>query len=107
MFLIEGMSDFNFTNYLRKIQIWLKLLIETGSYIEENDENWKHILAFEVTEDGFNKFAGMLSFYTFKLSFEKERNRLSQMLVLPHYQRMGLGYFILQVKKFLTFLEIL
>lgn len=98
MNLVEGMRDEKFTDFLKKAQIWLRFLIETGSYIEENDDGWKHILVFEEDNDLF-KFAGLLSFYTFKLSLERHRNRLSQMMILPHYQRMGLGYFLLEVRK--------
>jgi GNAT superfamily N-acetyltransferase len=42
------------------------------------------------------KYAGFLNFYIFNLDINKSRNRLSQTLLLPQYQRKGLGYLLIQ-----------
>lgn len=102
------MKDQRFISFLEKAQIWLRLLIETGSYIEGDDDYWKYFLVFEADEaNGLSNFAGLLSYYKFKLSMQKERNRLSQLVILPQYQRLGLGYHLLNVSFFILQIAIL
>ena len=74
--MIEDCLDPAFDSHLTNVQIWIKLLIETGSYVEKNDPSWNYYMVYEV-EDSRYKFAGMLSYYPFYQSVDKKRIRLS------------------------------
>jgi GNAT superfamily N-acetyltransferase len=83
-----------------KAQIWIKLLIETGSYIDYANEDgfWNGYLVYENDKSsGLKKYAGFTNFYVFNLSISKCRHRLCQTYLLPSYQRQGLGYLMLEV----------
>ena len=97
---MKDLKNQQFFDYNTKIQIWIKLLIETGDYIDyQNDEPfWGGFFAFEKAKDSsLRRFAGFTNFYTFNLSMEKCRYRLCQTFVLPNHQKMGLGYLMLEV----------
>ena len=65
--------------------MWLKLLIETGNYVDD-DQYWRYYLVYEKdSESGLRKFAGLLNFYEFNMSIEKKRLRVSQAFVLPPF----------------------
>lgn len=55
---------------------------------------WVYYVVFKkLPEDKKNRhlFVGVLSEYEFKLSTFKERHRISQVFVLPNYQKYGHG----------------
>ena len=84
--------DTEWIKYNRRIQIFLKFFIETGSYIDEDDENWKIHLMFEYNKtDNEYYFVGFITFYLFNQELSKYRVRVSQQIILPPYQRKGLG----------------
>ena len=79
-------------------------MIETGSYPDLEDKYWNYLMVFEIIHpvegDEETKqalFTGFLSFYEFYQTNELKRNRLSQEIILPPYQRLGLGYLLLSV----------
>jgi ribosomal protein S18 acetylase RimI-like enzyme len=78
-------------------------MIETGSYPEKDDKLWKYFTAYEI-DDGYH-FAGVISFYEFFKEIGSKRARISQQVILPQYQRMGLGYHMLEVCIYLILLR--
>ncbi|TIB72226.1 Sec63-domain-containing protein [Wallemia mellicola] len=83
-----GWKDFN-----RRMQFFLLLFIEAANYLDEDDDNWEFFTLFErrCREDGsyayhFVGYSSLYSFYHFPTG---HRQRLSQFLILPPYQRQG------------------
>ena len=71
-------------------------MIETGFFIDLTDPNWKFFLVFEKNEF-FYTFAGYLNFYPFYRSMNECRTRISQVVILPPFQRKGLATELLEV----------
>lgn len=69
-YLIEDITEPHINNYLKNFQIFLKFFIETGSYVDDSDHMWKHILMIERVgmtyqesrEEDFCRICLLLSF---------------------------------------------
>lgn len=46
-YYIEDITEPNINYYMKNFQIFLKFFIETGSYVDDTDAIWKHILMVE------------------------------------------------------------
>ncbi|TDL27661.1 histone acetyltransferase type B catalytic subunit [Rickenella mellea] len=86
-----------FREYHRRMQIFILLYIEGGSYIQEDEETWEFVVLYEKRKrrDGpktptyhFVGYSTLFPFYCFP---EMVRMRLSQFVILPPYQRLGHG----------------
>ncbi|KAF8894728.1 histone acetyltransferase type B catalytic subunit [Infundibulicybe gibba] len=83
-----------FKEYHRKMQLFILLYIEAGSYINEDEDPWdsyekrKRRTAPHVATYHFAGYSSLYPFYCFP---EKVRLRLSQFVILPPYQRQGHG----------------
>lgn len=92
---IESIREF-----LRRIQIFVLLFIEAGSYIDETDDRWQIYLVFS-RENDFVGFATVYPYFYYASAEEFEqagpgtdnliRERISQVVVLPPYQRHKIG----------------
>ncbi|THV07996.1 histone acetyltransferase type B catalytic subunit [Dendrothele bispora CBS 962.96] len=86
-----------FREYHRRMQLFILLYIEAGSYIQEDEDAWEFVVLFEKRKrtDGSGlstyHFVGYSSLYNFYYFPEKTRLRLSQFVILPPYQRHGHG----------------
>ncbi|KAH3679351.1 hypothetical protein WICMUC_001091 [Wickerhamomyces mucosus] len=84
---------------LKRLQIFVLLYIEAGSYIDTSDLNWD---LFLVVNDETKKIIGFSTTYSyFKYKGAKEfdstdkiskRNKISQFIILPPYQGSHHGY---------------
>ncbi|KAF7796919.1 hypothetical protein EIP86_008104 [Pleurotus ostreatoroseus] len=79
-----------FREYHRRIQLFILLYIEGGSYIKEDEEGWEFALLFEKRKrkdatEGYH-FIGYSSLFPFYYFPEKVRMRLSQFVILSPYQ---------------------
>ncbi|KAJ7273046.1 histone acetyltransferase type B catalytic subunit [Mycena rebaudengoi] len=81
----------------RRMQLFILLYIEAGSYINEEEDTWEFVVLYEkrkrrnaphVTTYHFAGYSSLYPFYCFP---EKVRLRLSQFVILPPYQRSGHG----------------
>lgn len=84
--------------YHERLQAWIMFFIDAASYIDIDDDSWRFFLLFEKynSEDGSPKYgiAGYLTvyeYYAYGRETNKKRPRIAQMLVLPPFQRAGLG----------------
>ncbi|KAH6918972.1 histone acetyltransferase type B catalytic subunit [Coprinopsis sp. MPI-PUGE-AT-0042] len=75
-----------FREYHRRMQLFILLYIEGGSYINEDEEGWEFMVLVATYH-----FAGYTSLYSFYHYPEKIRLRLSQFVILTPYQRGGHG----------------
>ncbi|KAF9072894.1 histone acetyltransferase type B catalytic subunit [Rhodocollybia butyracea] len=86
-----------FKEYHRRMQIFILLYIEAGSYINEDEEGWEFVVLFEKRKRRDSShistyhFVGYSSLYNFYYFPEKVRLRLSQFVILGPYQRSGHG----------------
>jgi len=84
-----------FKDYHKRLQPWIMFYIDAASYIDDDDDNWRFFLLFEryVASDGQTHYAvaGYTTVYQYYAYPEHMRPRISQMLVLPPFQRQGLG----------------
>jgi len=84
-----------FKDYHKRLQPWIMFYIDAASYIDDDDDNWRFFLLFEryTTSDAQTRYAvaGYTTVYQYYAYPEHMRPRISQMLVLPPFQRQGLG----------------
>ncbi|KEP53741.1 histone acetyltransferase type B catalytic subunit [Rhizoctonia solani 123E] len=92
-----------FREYHRRMQIFILLYIEGGSYIQEDEEKWEFTVLYERRRSHSPNdnpdsppthtyhFAGYSSLYPFWCWPDKVRLRLSQFVILPPYQHAGHG----------------
>ncbi|KAF8744957.1 hypothetical protein AX14_011971 [Amanita brunnescens Koide BX004] len=85
-----------FKEYHRRLQLFVLLYIEGGSYIDEDENGWEFMVLYEKRMPSGSAsptyhLAGYSSLYNFYHFPEKVRMRLSQFIILPPYQRQGHG----------------
>ncbi|KAG5640353.1 hypothetical protein DXG03_009096, partial [Asterophora parasitica] len=86
-----------FKEYHRRMQLFILLYIEGGSYINEDEDPWEFAVLFEKRKRkgtpnvASYHFVGYSSLYPFYFFPEKTRLRLSQFVILPPYQHQGHG----------------
>lgn len=98
-----------FPAYHERMQTLLKFYIEAASYISIDDERWDFYIMYEKLslEESCNGermpldfqycFVGFSTVYRFYAYPNKVRPRISQFLILPPFQRMGLGTELLKL----------
>ncbi|KAG9225914.1 hypothetical protein CCMSSC00406_0006464 [Pleurotus cornucopiae] len=86
-----------FREYHRRMQLFILLYIEGGSYINEEEDSWEFAVLYEKRKrqstpgTSTYHFVGYSSLYPFFHFPESVRLRLSQFVILPPYQRQGHG----------------
>jgi len=86
-----------FREYHQRMQTFILLYIEGGSYIVEDESAWEFVVLYEKRKRRGDPgvatyhFAGYSSLYPFYCFPERIRLRLSQFVILPPYQRHGHG----------------
>lgn len=87
---VPGFRDFH-----SRLQPWIMFFIDAASYIDIDDNNWRFFCLFEkyTDSDGRPRYAiaGYITVFQYYAYPENMRPRISQMLVLPPFQRQGLG----------------
>jgi Histone acetyl transferase HAT1 N-terminus len=100
-YLVEDITKPDFARFNYKMQIFLKFFIETSSFIEAEDNMWKVAFLVEKVyctyQAEHRTFVGYLSYYPFYRRLDQYRVRISQQLILPVFQRRGLGSYLLSV----------
>ncbi|KAF9821637.1 hypothetical protein IEO21_00483 [Rhodonia placenta] len=86
-----------FREYHRRMQLFVLLYIEAGSYIREDEETWEFVVLYEKRKRRSDPsiatyhFVGYSSLYPFYCFPERVRMRISQFVILPPYQQEGHG----------------
>nr|CAG4650171.1 EOG090X06NC [Sida crystallina] len=89
-----------FRSYHERLQTFLLWYVDAASFIDADDEHWRYYLLFEkYPMDGGHRYAicGYATVYLYYAYPNKTRPRISQFLILPTFQRMGLGSKLLNV----------
>ncbi|CAL1528340.1 unnamed protein product [Lymnaea stagnalis] len=92
-------EEAGFREYHSRLQSFIKFYIDAASYIDVDDEQWDYFLLFERYKDGGEvqfAAAGYMTVYNFYAYPSRIRPRISQVLVLPPFQKMGLGSKMIQ-----------
>ena len=88
-------NDEKFHTYIDRIQTMLVYFIETSQFIDLEDPQWTYFIIYEKRKTGNAEFGyatvGFLSLYNYYAYPSNVRSRISQVLVLPTYQRSGHG----------------
>lgn len=90
-------NTLGFREYHRRMQLFILLYIEGGSYINEEEDSWEFVVLFErrkrkdAPSTPTYHFVGYSSLYPFYCYPERVRMRLSQFVIVPPYQRQGHG----------------
>ncbi|KAI0320300.1 histone acetyltransferase type B catalytic subunit [Amylostereum chailletii] len=86
-----------FKEYHRRMQLFILLYIEAGSYISEGEDPWEFVVLYEKRkrsgdpESETYHFIGYSTLYPFWCFPDKVRLRLSQFVILPPFQHQGHG----------------
>ncbi|XP_055317994.1 histone acetyltransferase type B catalytic subunit [Sitodiplosis mosellana] len=90
-----------FLAYHARLQTFLLWFVDAASYIDTTDDQWMFFVAYEKytsTSNGNTQYAtvGYSTVYTYYAYPQNIRPRISQMLVLPPFQSMGIGAQIIE-----------
>lgn len=83
-----------FQKYHERLQTFVLWFIDAASFIDADDDHWRFFVIYEkYSRDGNTCYAvaGYATVYEYYAYPDNTRPRISQMLVLPPYQRIGLG----------------
>ncbi|RWS08737.1 histone acetyltransferase type B catalytic subunit-like protein [Dinothrombium tinctorium] len=102
-------SDKGFLNYHEQMQTFLLWFIDAASYIDVDDDKWDFFVIYEKNvangipngKDHSNSypvyhFVGYMTVYRYYAYPENTRPRISQVLVLPPFQKKGIGVKLLE-----------
>jgi len=91
--------DAGWRDYHERIQPFLLFYVDAASYIDVDDDKWNYYIVYEKYrhDSGYRyAFVGYMTVYNYYAYPERIRPRISQMLVLPPFQRQGHGSQLLQ-----------
>jgi len=96
--------DFNvpkFNEYLMKMETFILWFIDAASFVDSDDERWKFFVLYEKYKSAEGNtayaFVGYSTVYDFYCYPDMIRPRVAQMLILPPFQRQGLGVELLSI----------
>ncbi|XP_076028263.1 histone acetyltransferase 1 isoform X2 [Oratosquilla oratoria] len=91
---MHDISPSGFNEYHERLQTFILWYIDAASYIDTDDNRWRFFLVYEkylVNGNPQYAIAGYTTVYEYYAYPANTRPRISQMLVLPPFQRMGIG----------------
>jgi len=94
-----SMVDAGWRDYHERIQPFLLFYVDAASYIDVDDDKWNYYVVYEKYhhDDSYRyAFVGYMTVYNYYAYPERIRPRISQVLVLPPFQRQGHGSQLLQ-----------
>jgi len=86
-------------DYHERLQTFLLWFVDSSSYIDSDDERWRFFLVFEKRKeagDTHYSIVGYMTVYQYYAYPDKIRPRISQMVILPPFQKKGHGAQLLQ-----------
>lgn len=88
-----------FREYHERLQTFILFFIDAASYIDVDDDKWSYYLLFEKYKYNGNPqyaIAGYMTVYNYYAYPSRRRPRISQVLILPPFQKQGHGVQLLQ-----------
>lgn len=90
-----NLADPKFQSYYARFQTLILWFVDAACYIDLDDPQWTVFIAYEKykssTGEDLYASAGLATLYQYYAYPEYERSRISQMLVLPPFQKCGVG----------------
>lgn len=91
-------SNADFTPFKERMEVLFLFYIDGVSFVFEAIDTWIYYVIFKKLKGKTRKnVVGVMSKYVFRLSALKERHRISQVFILPPYQKYGHGKELLDV----------
>ncbi|TMW53820.1 hypothetical protein DOY81_001105 [Sarcophaga bullata] len=85
----------SFLKFFSRLQTFVLWFVDAASYIDVDDPQWSYFVCYEKykSDNGENLFAtvGYTTVYEYYAYPQNIRPRISQMLVLPPFQKLGIG----------------
>ncbi|XP_052806790.1 histone acetyltransferase type B catalytic subunit-like [Mya arenaria] len=88
-----------FREYHQRLQTFVLFFIDAASFIDVDDDRWSFYLLFEKYKSAGNTMyaiGGYMTVYNYYAYPSRHRPRISQVLVLPPFQKQGHGAQLLQ-----------
>jgi histone acetyltransferase 1 len=92
IYFVDSPTPVGFLDYHKRLQPFLLFYVDAASYIDVDDDKWNYYVIYEkYPVDGSFRFAfvGYMTVYNYFAYPECIRPRISQVLVLPPFQRQG------------------
>ncbi|XP_046846730.1 histone acetyltransferase type B catalytic subunit-like [Xenia sp. Carnegie-2017] len=89
-----GISTPRFKSYHERLQTFVLWYIDAASFLDMDDSKWDFFLMFKKSSEvGITRFsiAGYTAVYRYYAYPDMKRPRISQFLILPTFQKKGLG----------------
>ncbi|GBP06253.1 Histone acetyltransferase type B catalytic subunit [Eumeta japonica] len=84
-----------FLKFFSRLQTFVLWFVDAASYIDIDDPQWVYFICYEKykNDDGVESYAtvGYTTVYEYYAYPQNIRPRISQMLVLPPFQKLGIG----------------
>lgn len=84
-----------FTTFFQRLQTFVLWFVDAACYIDVDDPQWMYFVCYEKYKDndGIYQYAtvGYTTIYKYYAYPEHIRPRISQMLILPPFQKLGIG----------------
>lgn len=94
-----GIELAGFREYHERMQTFLLWFVDAASYIDVDDDKWDFFVMYEkkiIDEKSIYWFVGYTTVYRYYAYPNKTRPRISQMMILPPFQKKSLGAELLQ-----------
>jgi len=95
------MGDAGFREWYLRAETFIKWFIDGATYIDTDDDQWDYYTLFERFTNASNNqtqyaLAGFSTVFRFYCYPERIRPRISQILIMPPFQKQGLGSTLLE-----------
>lgn len=91
----SNINDPKFRSYYLRLQSLMFWFVDAASCIDIDDTQWTILIAYEVHKNSSNNLVystvGCVTVYAFFVYPEHQRYRISQMMILPPFQKLGVG----------------
>ena len=89
-------ADENIRQLHARLQPLLLFFVDASSQIDSSDPGWDLLLAVETDKSGTCQILGFATLYHFWVFPDRQRVRISQVLVLPPHQKRGVGSLLVE-----------
>ncbi|XP_030373490.1 histone acetyltransferase type B catalytic subunit [Scaptodrosophila lebanonensis] len=90
----------SFLKFFARLQTFILWFVDAASYIDTDDMQWSYFVCYEKYKNNDDEYqyatAGYTSVYEYYAYPQNKRPRISQMLVLPPFQKLGLATELVQ-----------
>lgn len=105
---IVDFDDDEYTELHQRMETLIVWFIDAASYIDTTDKKWKIFVMYEKVNEDVYYPVGFATVYEYFAYPDRRRYRISQFIIFPPYQRLGLGLEMLRgIYKHLTSIPVI